>query len=71
MYNENCYPTLFDIHMVDSDGDFVTHGCSFLADPKKPVFLGGQELYNPDTFQPGSSYSHHDGPGFSSTRCPL
>lgn len=61
--NNKCYPTLFDIHMVDAQGDAVSKECSFLADPGQPVFLGGQKLYNPDEYRHGSSYSHHEAPG--------
>jgi len=59
-----CFPRFFDTKIKDSSGDSVVSGCTVLKDlTNEKLYLGDVELYNPASFQPGSSISHHNYPG--------
>jgi len=60
-----CYPRFYDTKIKDSTGQPVVEGCTLNADVLgADLYLGGVKLYNPSIFQPGSSISHHNYPGY-------
>lgn len=59
-----CFPRLFDTTIKDSNGNYVVSGCNIGDITNKNLYVGGVPLYNPSTFNPGSSLSHHNYPGF-------
>lgn len=58
-----CYPYAFDTEMQTSSGSKVVSGCHLLTELRSDMYVGGVQLYNPDTFSVGSSLSHTERPG--------
>ena len=54
-FGTGCYPTLYDTKIRDKHG-FVVSGCNIRRSNSYSV--GGVEIYTPDTFNSGSSFSH-------------
>lgn len=59
-----CFPRLFDTKIKDVNGNYIVDGCSISDISNKKLYVGGVELYNPSTFNSGSSISHHNYPGY-------
>ncbi len=59
-----CYPFLLDTKMRTSMNKEVISGCQVLSNISisDPLFVNGIEMYNPSTYDPGSSYHHANVP---------
>jgi len=55
-----CYPFTLDLEMQTADGEQVVSGCTIQSNVSitDDLFVNGIEMYNPDTYDPGSSYHH-------------
>lgn len=55
-----CYPFTLDLEMKTASGEQVVSGCSIQSNVSitDDLFVNGIEIYNPDTYDPGSSYHH-------------
>ena len=55
-----CYPFTLDLEMETASGDQVVSGCTIQSNVSitDDLFVNGIEIYNPDTYDPGSSYHH-------------
>jgi len=55
-----CYPFVMDTHMQTATGEKVVSGCNIepSISIKDEVYVNGVEIYNPDTYDSGSSYHH-------------
>lgn len=59
-----CFPRFYDTRIKNELGESIVSGCSVPEDILgKDLYVGGVKLYNPSSFVPGSSLSHHDFPG--------
>lgn len=58
-----CYPTIFDTLVEDQQHHKVVDGCLHTHTPGEDYFVDGVRLYNPPTFNEGSSMSHSNTPG--------
>lgn len=58
--SDHCYPYAFDNHIVDEEGEHVVMGCHLMSELHSDKYVGGEKLYNPSTFEWGSSLSHVD-----------
>ena len=55
----SCYPTQFDTHIVDIDGNNLVEKCTLTGNiQEKQVFINGVKLFNPGYYH-GSAFSHH------------
>ena len=56
-----CHPRLYDTKIKDKNGNNIVQGCNVLKNPQgTSLYVGGVQLYNPYSFQQGSSFSHHN-----------
>jgi len=55
-----CYPFTMDLAMRTANGEDVVTGCTIQSSIsiQDDLFVNGIEIYNPDTYDPGSSYHH-------------
>lgn len=55
-----CYPFTMDLEMETASGDQVISGCTIQSNVSitDDLFVNGVAIYNPDTYDPGSSYHH-------------
>ena len=55
-----CYPFTMDTMMRTASGEEVISGCSVQSSIsiKDDLFVNGVQIYNPNTYDPGSSYHH-------------
>jgi len=55
-----CYPFLMDTQMRTVSGNAVIDGCSVQSSVsiQDDLFVNGVKIYNPDRYDPGSSYHH-------------
>ena len=55
-----CYPFLMDLQMQTASGEQVVSGCTIQTNVSitDDLFVNGVEIYNPSTYDPGSSYHH-------------
>ena len=57
-HNLVCYPLQFDTRIETVEGQKLVQGCNLTTSSVGDLFLNGVQLYNPETFVPGSSFSH-------------
>jgi len=55
-----CYPFTMDLQMQTASGEQVVSGCTIQSNVSitDDLFVNGVEIYNPTTYDPGSSYHH-------------
>lgn len=55
-----CYPFLMDTQMRTTSGEQVVSGCTIQSNVSitDDIFVNGVEIYNPTTYDAGSSYHH-------------
>ena len=57
-HNEICYPLQFDNNIQTGDGIKVVQGCNLTTVATGDLYMNNVQLFNPETFISGSSYSH-------------
>ncbi len=58
IHNEICYPLQFDNNIQTEDGVKVVQGCNLTTVATGELYMNNVQLFNPETFISGSSYSH-------------
>lgn len=58
-WNGICLPRYYDTQIEDMFGNNIVSGCTVQDITGKSVYINGVKLYNPYTYQQGSSLSHH------------
>ena len=55
-----CYPFTMDLQMQTASGEQVVSGCTIQSNVSilDDLYVNGVEIYNPSTYDPGSSYHH-------------
>ena len=55
-----CYPFTMDLRMQTASGEQVVSGCTIQSNVSilDDLYVNGVEIYNPSTYDPGSSYHH-------------
>jgi hypothetical protein len=55
-----CYPFTMDLAMRTANNEEVVSGCTIQSSIsiQDDLFVNGIEIYNPDSYDPGSSYHH-------------
>ena len=57
-HNEVCYPLQFDNEIRTEDGVKVVKGCNLTTATSGDLYMNNVQLFNPETYIAGSSYSH-------------
>lgn len=57
-YNNICYPLQFDHEIETENGIKLIKGCNITSATSGDLYMNSVQLFNPDTYMPGSSYSH-------------
>lgn len=57
-HNEICYPLQFDTSIQSEDGINTVQGCNLTTATTGDLYMNNVQLFNPETFISGSSYSH-------------
>ena len=55
-----CFPRLYDTKIRTANNVSVVQGCNVSDVTGEQLFINGIPLYNPTTYRPGSSFSHHN-----------